>query len=140
MALGICLILILPITGTPAHDILAQPLSVDNPAHAANAQIQETSPFQKYDQLLHAGLSSTSGTRTRPNKKKNIEVLTLAFVKKYIQYAKARPAPVLTKGAADWIVNVYASLRNDNLEDNKRRVSQLFSCVYSFSYSRRQPR
>jgi DNA replication licensing factor MCM3 len=102
---------------------------VDNPAHTANAQIQETSPFQKYDQLLHAGLADTSGTRTRPGKKKNVEVLTLAFVKKYIQYAKARPAPSLTKGAADWIVNVYASLRNDNLEDNKRRVSRIILCT-----------
>lgn len=97
---------------------------MENPAHTANAQVQEASPFQKYDQLLHAGLSDGIGTRSRPGKKKNIDVLTLAFVKKYIQYAKARPAPALTKGAADWIVNVYASLRNDNLEDNKRRVSK----------------
>lgn len=102
---------------------------MENPAHSANVQVQETSPFQKYDQLLHAGLSDGIGTRTRPGRKKNVEVLTLAFVKKYIQYAKARPAPTLTKGAADWIVNVYASLRNDNLEDNKRRVGLVFRGV-----------
>lgn len=97
---------------------------MENPAHVANDQPQETSPFQKFDPLLHAGLAQESATRSRRKKKnpKDIEVLTLAFVKKYIQYAKARPAPVLTKGAADWIVNVYASLRNDSLEDNRRRV------------------
>jgi DNA replication licensing factor MCM3 len=82
--------------------------------------------------LLHAGLAreqaaTASGRPSRKKKKnpKEVEVLTLAFVKKYIQYAKARQAPVLTKGAADWIVNVYSSLRNDNLEDNRRRVRVL---------------
>jgi DNA replication licensing factor MCM3 len=53
---------------------------------------------------------------------KKKEVLSIAFVKKYIQYAKARPAPVLTKGAADWIVSVYARLRNEDSEENGKRV------------------
>lgn len=44
-------------------------------------------------------------------------------MKKYIQYAKARNPPVLTKGAADWIVGVYAGLRNDDLAGNQKRVS-----------------
>ena len=30
---------------------------------------------------------------------------------------------MLTKGAADWIVQVYASLRNDELEGNNKKVS-----------------
>lgn len=117
--------------GTPAHDILSQPLTVDNPAHTANDQVQETSPFEKFDPLLHGGMAdqderSVSGrTKRGKGKKKDKEVLTLAFIKKYIQYAKARPAPVLTKGAADWIVNVYGSLRNDNLEDNRRRTAPM---------------
>lgn len=118
--------------GTPAHDILSQPLTVDNPTQSANEELQETSPWQKFDPLLHAGLAreqtlTTSGRPSRKKKKnpKEIEVLTLAFVKKYIQYAKARQAPVLTKGAADWIVNVYSSLRNDNLELNRRRTAPM---------------
>lgn len=51
------------------------------------------------------------------------EVLSVGFVKKYIQYAKARVKPVLTKQASDLIVDTYASLRND--EDNQRRTAPI---------------
>jgi DNA replication licensing factor MCM3 len=99
---------------------------MENPAQNANEEAEETSPWQKYDPLLHGGFNKDTTASGRPSrkkkKKKDVEILTLAFIKKYIQFAKARPAPVLTKGAADWIVNVYSSLRNDNLEDNRRRV------------------
>ena len=105
--------------GTPPPDNLSQPLTVDNPSHAANVVAQDTNPFEKYDPLLHAGV--TLGT-SRRSKKSKTEVLSLAFVKKYIQYAKARPAPVLTKEAADWIVSVYSALRNDEIDANNRRV------------------
>lgn len=74
-------------------------------------------------------MTTTSGRGA--NKKK--EVLSIAFVKKYIQYAKSRIHPVLTKGAADWIVNVYSSLRNDNMAANQKRVryqSPFFSKLY----------
>ncbi len=81
----------------------------------------ETSPFEKYNPLLHGGVTTTTGRAS--NKKK--EVLSIAFVKKYIQYAKSRIHPVLTKGAADWIVGVYASLRNDDLASNQKKVSDL---------------
>ena len=110
---------LIPASGTPPPDNLSQPLAVDNPSHTANAVIQDTNPFEKYDPLLHAGV--TMGT-SRRSKKSKMEVLSLVFVKKYIQYAKARPAPVLTKGAADWIVSVYSALRNDEIDANNRRV------------------
>lgn len=74
-------------------------------------------------------MTTTSGRGA--NKKK--EVLSIAFVKKYIQYAKSRIHPVLTKGAADWIVNVYSSLRNDDMAANQKRVryqSPFFSKLY----------
>ena len=51
-----------------------------------------------------------------------MEVLSIAFIKKYIQYAKDRPLPVLTKGAADLIVNFYATLRNEDNERNFKKV------------------
>ena len=63
---------------------------------------------------------TTSSGRSTGKKK---EVLSIAFVKKYIQYAKNRIHPVLTKGAADYIVGVYAALRNDDLASNQKRVS-----------------
>jgi len=46
-------------------------------------------------------------------------------VKKYIQYAKSKPPPVLTKGAADYIVQVYASFRNMDMEGNNKKTSPL---------------
>lgn len=115
--------------GTPAHDNLSQPLSVDGPSIGSQeAEDTETSPFEKFDPLLHIGLSGTS-TRTRQGKEKKKEVLSIAFVKKYIQYAKGRPAPVLTKGAADWIVNLYASLRNEEAESNQKKVCKIFKLI-----------
>ncbi|KAE9401976.1 ATP dependent DNA helicase [Gymnopus androsaceus JB14] len=112
--------------GTPSQDILSQPLAVEGPGVASNEE-PDASPFQKYDPLLHVGIGSTSGgrqTRSKTSKKKP-EVLTISFVKKYIQYAKSKPAPVLTKGAADYIVQVYAGLRNEDMESNQRRTSPL---------------
>ena len=115
--------------GTPAHDNLSQPLSIDGPGiGSADSEGVDTSPFEKFDPLLHIGIAGKS-TRTRSGKEKKREVLSIAFVKKYIQYAKGKPAPVLTKGAADWIVNLYASLRNDEGESNQKKVR---CCSQSF--------
>lgn len=60
-------------------------------------------------------------------------MLSIAFVKKYIQYAKNRIQPVLTKGAADWIVSVYAALRNDELASGTKRVSLASIPLVAFS-------
>ncbi|KAJ3784282.1 MCM2/3/5 family-domain-containing protein [Lentinula aff. detonsa] len=114
--------------GTPSQDILSQPLAVDGPGVTSNEE-PDASPFQKYDPLLHVGIGSgSSGRQTRSKtktSKKKPEVLTISFVKKYIQYAKGKPAPALTKGAADHIVQVYAGLRNEDMESNQRRTSPL---------------
>ncbi|KAI0308039.1 ATP dependent DNA helicase [Multifurca ochricompacta] len=109
--------------GTPIQDTLSQPLSVENPATANEAT--DTSPFEKYDPLLHVGMTAGRHPRTRAGQAKKIDVLSVAFIKKYIQYAKSKPAPVLTKGAADWIAGLYAELRNDAAEDNKKKTSPL---------------
>lgn len=107
--------------GTPVHDSLSQSLAVDDPADP-DAEEEEISPFEKYDPLLHVGIGATSSGRRAGGKK---EVLKLSFIKKYIQYAKSKPAPVLTKGAAEWIVEAYANLRNEEAEMNKRKVSTI---------------
>lgn len=107
--------------GTPAQDNLTQPLSIENTAMEAAALPKETSPFEKFDPLLHGGVTTTSRGRATGKKR---EVLSIAFVKKYIQYAKARPAPRLTKGAADHIVNAYATFRNEE-EEGKKRTTPL---------------
>lgn len=113
--------------GTPALDTLDQVLSVgagDERDADGAAMLGDSSPFERYNPLLHAGINPSSSTRTRKSKNKH-EVLTIAFVKKYIQYAKARIHPVLTRPAAEWITNVYANLRNDELSANQRKTSPL---------------
>lgn len=107
--------------GTPVNDILSQQLSVDGPnANGEEAEEGEPSPFEKYDPLLHVGIGRPQ-TSTRTGKQKKVEVLSIAFVKRYIQYAKSKPPPVLTKGAADYIVNVYATLRNEDLDGTRKK-------------------
>jgi DNA replication licensing factor MCM3 len=111
--------------GTPITDSLsnAQPLVVESPAARAAADAvdgADPSPFEKYDPLLHVGIGT--GSRTRSGRGKKKEVLAIKFVKKYVQYAKSKPAPVLTKGAADQIVSMYSDLRNDSAEAGFRRV------------------
>ncbi|SNX83205.1 probable MCM3 - subunit of pre-replication complex [Melanopsichium pennsylvanicum] len=108
--------------GTPAVDNLDQALDVGAPEGTdadGAAMLGDTSPFEKFNPLLHSGVTGTG----RSSDKK--EVLSIAFIKKYIQYAKSRVHPVLTKGAAEWIVNVYSNLRNDELAGNQKRTSPL---------------
>jgi DNA replication licensing factor MCM3 len=107
------------VIGTPAVENLVQHLDVGGDEQ--DARTLETPVFEKFNPLLHGGVTSASGRST--GKKK--EVLSIAFVKKYIQYAKNRIHPVLTKGAADYIVGVYASLRNDDLASNQKKVSRV---------------
>ncbi|KAI9462326.1 MCM2/3/5 family-domain-containing protein [Lactarius psammicola] len=111
--------------GTPIQDTLSQPLSVENPAASVTNEATDTSPFEKYDPLLHVGMAAGRLPKTRAGQAKKVEVLSVAFIKKYVQYAKSKPAPVLTKGAADWIVSLYAELRNEAAEDNKKKTSPL---------------
>jgi DNA replication licensing factor MCM3 len=110
--------------GTPINDDLNQTLSIDGPGGPPEAEEVDESPFEKYNPLLHVAFSGPS-TRTRSGRQKKKEILKISFIKKYIQYAKGRPAPVLTKGAADHIVQVYSSLRNESQEGNQKRTAPL---------------
>ncbi|KAG0141938.1 hypothetical protein CROQUDRAFT_67827 [Cronartium quercuum f. sp. fusiforme G11] len=104
--------------GMPAVDSLEQSLSVgvggDVNDHVA---VKETVVFEKFNPLLHAGVTGDDQRRK--------EVLSIAFVKKFIQYAKNTCKPSLTKDAADYIVNAYSSLRNVDLQSNQKRTSPL---------------
>lgn len=114
--------------GTPIVDSLSQQLSVDGPGVAGDdADDGEADPWEKYDPLLHVGITAALSS-TRRGKLKKPEILSIAFVKKYIQYAKSKASPKLTQGAANYIVNVYATLRNEDLDGTrKKRVrSSLF--------------
>ncbi len=82
---------------------------------------QPTQPYEKFNIMLHAGVTVTSGRGSA----RKVEVLSIPFIKKYIQYAKLQRKPVLTKGAADHIVTTYSALRNDELEGNQRKTSPM---------------
>ncbi|CAD6920676.1 unnamed protein product [Tilletia laevis] len=77
----------------------------------------------KYNPLLHGGIRPTIIKRGKQRIEKR-EVLAIQFVKRYIQYAKTRIQPVLTQAAAEYIVNVYAGLRNDELTRLSREVEE----------------
>ncbi|KAL0950726.1 hypothetical protein HGRIS_007502 [Hohenbuehelia grisea] len=112
--------------GTPVHDVLDQPLSIDGPgAQVAEAENADPSPFEKFDPLLHVGVGSGVGGRQTRSRTKKHEILSIPFVKKFIQYAKSKAPPVLTVGAADYIVEVYANFRNQGMEENQRNTAPL---------------
>ncbi len=112
--------------GTPVADSLTQQLSIDGPG-VADDNVEEggePTAFEKYDPLIHFGIGEDDAFSTRPRRgrSRQPQVLSIAFIKKYIQYAK-RLQPKLTQAAADHIVQVYSTLRNAQLEANRKRVS-----------------
>lgn len=79
-----------------------------------------TEVYEKFNPMLHSGVTITVGRGAS----RRTEVLSIPFIKKYIQYAK-REKPILTKGAADHIVAAYSALRNDELDAGTRRTSPI---------------
>jgi DNA replication licensing factor MCM3 len=117
--------------GTPVHDSLSQPLAIDHPtADTAEVADEADGVWEKFDPLLHIGVGTGRLSKTRAGKTKRKQILSVSFIKKYIQYAKSKPAPQLTQGAADHIVQVYADVRNASEEGNSKRVSAPLPCWY----------
>ena len=82
-------------------------------------ELLEQPVFQKFNALLHAGVAKTGRGKKSPT------ILSIPFLKKYIQYAKQRIKPVLTKSASDYIVVTYSSLRNDLIGNNQRNTAPI---------------
>lgn len=80
-----------------------------------------TEIYEKFNVMLHAGVNVTVGRGSA----RRVEVVSIPFIKKYIQYAKSRIKPVLTAGAANHIVSTYSALRNDEMESNQRKTSPM---------------
>lgn len=76
--------------------------------------------FEKFNSLLHAGVAASV-------KKKNSTptLLSIPFLKKYVQYAKQRVKPVLTSKASEYIVKTYSGLRNDLIDGNQRHTAPI---------------
>lgn len=103
--------------GAPARDANEQSLSVGderNPGEERESQV-----FEKFNPLLHGGLAETE------EKVEDIEILSIPFIRKYIQYAKSRAPPILTEEANAYIVSTYSALRNDQLTGNQRHTSPI---------------
>lgn len=105
--------------GAPVRENASQALGVA--LHSQTDTQRPTDVYEKFDAMLHAGVTVTSGRGAN----KRHEVLSIPFMKKYIQYAKSRIKPVLTQEASDRIADVYVGLRNDEMEGNQRRTSPL---------------
>ena len=105
--------------GAPVREQAHQTLGVGLEEASSTGKVTEV--YEKYNAVLHSAMTVNSGR----GKKKRIDVLSMPFIKKYIQYAKSRIKPVLTKAASDHIVASYANLRNDDLNANQRRTSPL---------------
>ncbi len=104
--------------GAPVREEGAQLLGVGLETDAdAN---RPTEVYEKFNPMLHSGVTITVGRGAS----RRTEVLSIPFIKKYIQYAK-REKPILTKGAADHIVATYSALRNDELDAGTRRTSPI---------------
>ena len=105
--------------GAPVREQSSQTLGVGLEDEAdAN---KPTTVYEQFNIMLHAGVTVT----TSRGSGRKVEVLSIPFIKKYVQYAKSRIKPVLTKGAADHIVATYSALRNDELEGNQRKTSPM---------------
>lgn len=105
--------------GAPVREQLNQTLGVGLEDEADANKPSEV--YEKFNVMLHAGVTVTVGRGSS----RRVEVLSIPFIKKYIQYAKSRIKPVLTKGAADHIVGAYSALRNDEMEGNQRKTSPM---------------
>lgn len=105
--------------GAPVREQTSQSLGVS--ADSQTGSQRPTEVYEKYDAMLHAGVPLTSGRGSN----KTPLILSIPFMKKYIQYAKTRIKPVLTQEASDRIAEIYVGLRNDEMEGNQRRTSPL---------------
>lgn len=73
--------------------------------------------FEKFNSLLHAGVAGRATRGGSPT------ILSIPFLKKYIQYAKQRIKPVLTKKSSEYIVMTYSALRNSDPAGSHKRTA-----------------
>ncbi|KAF8453963.1 MCM2/3/5 family-domain-containing protein [Terfezia claveryi] len=108
--------------GAPVREGQSQFLGVGMDEDNANSG-KPTEVYEKFDPMLHSGIAS-KGKRAGKGGD-GPRILSISFIKKYIQYAKSRVKPVLTQGASAHIVATYTSLRNDEMEGNQRKTSPM---------------
>lgn len=105
--------------GAPVREQASQTLGVGMEEEATSNV--PTPVFEKFDVMLHAGVTTTTGRGA--NRKS--EVLSIPFIKKYVQYAKSRIHPILTPEASARIGEIYVNFRNDDMEGTQRKTSPM---------------
>jgi DNA replication licensing factor MCM3 len=119
--------------GAPIRETGGQTLGVGGADAEKASEPKNTEVYEKYNPVLHAGfkpvVAAPRNGRGRGRRgqayQQDASPISMAFIKKYIQYAKSRCKPILTKEASDYIVNAYSNLRNEDIDANKRRTSPL---------------
>ena len=109
--------------GQPIREDHVQSLEVGDAADESELT-RATEMWEKFNPMIHAGITAQNTSR-RSRRSRDQGILSVGFIKKYIQFAKGRKPPVLTKGAADKIVSTYTALRNDELAINQRKTSPM---------------
>lgn len=87
---------------------------------AAGTEVEEDAEqpvFEKFNSLLHAGVAGRAAKGAAPT------LLSILFLKKYVQYAKQRIRPVLNKKASEYIVATYTAFRNSDPADSYKRTA-----------------
>lgn len=108
--------------GEPIRELINLSLSVgmddndinnsNNPEKWGEDDEDGESVFEKFNPLLQAG-AVLAKNKGNANGSDIPELVTIPFLRKYVQYAKERVIPQLTKGATNIIVKAYTELRND---------------------------
>ncbi|RMZ85799.1 hypothetical protein DV737_g382, partial [Chaetothyriales sp. CBS 132003] len=123
--------------GAPLRESQNQTLGIglredgaDRSSSAANrkgggAANHTTEVYEKYNPVLHAGMEPRRDRRGRITNKEPITPISMAFIKKYIQYSKTRCKPQLTQEASNYIVKAYSDLRNDVMDIATRRTAPM---------------
>ena len=110
--------------GTPIREVGGQVLGIGLEETDKQGQNRSTDVYEKYNVILHSGMRASAPRRRRGGDDSPTPV-SMAFIKKYVQYCKQRCKPILTKEASDYIVTAYSELRNQELEAGTRRTSPL---------------
>lgn len=108
--------------GAPVREQAQQTLGVG--VQEDEDATKPTDMYEPFNEMLHAGIAAVTVERGKRAAKKP-EVLSIPFIKKYIQYAKSRIKPILTQEASDIIGKLYVELRNDDMQGNQRKTNAM---------------
>lgn len=95
----------------------------DDPDNHEDKENATAEIYEKFDDLLHGGAADYMSQK-KGRKVRSVKIFSLAFIRKYVQYAKTKQ-PKLSAKAASYIVSVYGSLRNDAMQQNEKNTAPI---------------